>query len=393
MSETEIAVIKTQEELNAFCESLSKCDVIFVDTEFHRESTYWPTLCLIQAAGDETEGMIDPMIEGLDLAPFLALMSDENIGKVFHAARQDMEIFTKMIGIPPSPIFDTQVAAMALGMGDSISYENLVSQTTGKQIDKSSQFTDWTRRPLSQKQLTYALGDVTHLRAVYDKMAEKLDKLNRWHWIEEDNQALAAPELYNADPEDAWKRMKIRRQRKDYLAVLKNVAVWRERQAQALNRPRNRILKDDAIQEIADQRPQSPEALDRLRSVPKGFVKSKYGDGLMQAISYALENVDEVAPDVEKPKHRGPSPAGASDLLRVLLKQICDDENVTPRLVANAADLERIASGDGAATAVMTGWRYEVFGKQAEDLLNGRLAITFNKGNVELFDTSKVSKA
>jgi ribonuclease D len=393
MSDTDIAVIKEQGELNAFCDALSQSDVIFVDTEFHRESTYWPTLCLIQAAGEGVEGIIDPMVDGLDLAPFLKLMGDESIGKVFHAARQDMEIFYRLMGTPPSPIFDTQIAAMALGLGDSISYENLVSGLAGQQIDKSSQFTDWTRRPLSQKQLKYALGDVTHLRTVYDRMAEKLDAKNRWSWIEEENQALAAPSLYDTDPENAWNRMKIRRPKKDYLAVLKNVAIWRERLAQDLNRPRSRILKDDAIQEISDQRPRTAEALERLRSVPKGFAKSRHGAGLLDAINYALDNVDEVAPQVEKPKHRSASPAGASDLLRVLLKQVCDDENVTPRLVANAADLERIASGDGESTAVMSGWRYDLFGRQAEDLLHGRLAITFNQGKVELFDTSQASKA
>ena len=291
------------------------------------------------------------------------------------------------MGKPPAPIFDTQVAAMALGLGDSISYDNLISQLTGNQIDKSSQFTDWTRRPLSQKQLKYALGDVTHLRAAYAKMAERLDAKDRWSWIEEEHLALSAPELYLADPEDAWKRMKLRRHRKDYLAVLRNVAVWREALAQELNRPRSRILKDDSVQEIADQRPRDLSGFDRLRSLPKGFGKSRHGPGLLNAINEALDDPDAYAPDVEKPRHRGPSPAGASDLLRVLLKQICDDENVTPRLVANAADLERIASGDGDTTAVMTGWRYDLFGKHAENLLHGKLAVTFNNGQIEMFNT------
>ncbi|MAT35871.1 MAG: ribonuclease D [Ponticaulis sp.] len=383
-----MSVITSQEELNAFCTALSKSDVIFVDTEFHRESTYWPTLCLIQAAADDVEGMIDPMVDGLDLKPFLYLMADPDIGKVFHAARQDMEIFTRMLGAPPAPIFDTQIAAMALGLGDSISYENLISQLTGNQVDKSSQFTDWTRRPLSQKQLKYALGDVTHLRAAYRKMAETLDAKDRWSWIEADHMALSAPELYMTDPKDAWKRMKIRRHRKDYLAVLKNVSIWREALAQELNRPRSRILKDDAIQEISDQRPRDAQALERLRSVPKGFANSRHGGGLLSAINEALDNVDEIAPDVDRPKHRGPSPAGASDLLRVLLKQICDDASVTPRLVANASDLEKIASGDGADTEVMSGWRYDLFGKHAQNLLHGKLAVTFNKGQIEMFDTS-----
>lgn len=386
MSEPDITVIQDQDELNRFCVALKSNDVIFVDTEFHRESTYWPTLCLIQAAGDTVEAVIDPMIEGIDLAPFLDLLGDESIVKVFHAARQDMEIFYRLMGRPPSPVFDTQIAAMALGLGDSISYDNLVSQLTGRQIDKSSQFTDWTRRPLSQKQLHYALGDVTHLRQVYDKMAQKLDSRDRWHWVKEEHVALEDPALYAADPENAWKRLKVRRNRKDYLAVLKSVAVWREALAQELNRPRNRILKDDALQEIADQRPRTAEALERLRSVPKGFSGSRHGPGLIECITYALDNVDEVAPPIEKPKHRAPAPAGAADLLRVLLKQICDDAKVTPRLIANSADLDRVAAGEGHETNVMHGWRFDVFGKRAEDLLNGRLAITFNKGDVKMFE-------
>ena len=393
MSEADINVIEQQDELNQFCDALKSNDVIFVDTEFHRESTFWPTLCLIQAAGENVEGIIDPMAEGLDLTPFLELLANTRITKVFHAARQDMEIFYRLLGKPPAPVFDTQVAAMALGLGDSISYDNLVSQLTGKQIDKSSQFTDWTRRPLSQKQLHYALGDVTHLRKVYAKMSGRLDSLDRWSWVAADHDLLTSADLYESDPENAWKRMKIRRNRKDYLAVLKSVAVWREALAQELNRPRTRILKDDAVQEIADQRPKTPEALERLRSVPRGFGKSRHGPGLIQAINYALDNVDEVAPFVEKPKQRAPSPAGAADLLRVLLKQICDEEKITPRLVANSADLERVAAGEGHETNVITGWRYDVFGKRAEDLLNGRLAITFNDGDIQLFDVTAAAKS
>lgn len=392
MSDKEITVITSQNALEAFCDELAKNDVVFVDTEFHRESTYWPTLCLVQAAGEGIEAIIDPMVDGIDMAPFLEIMANPKIGKVFHAARQDMEIFARMMGTPPAPIFDTQIAAMALGLGDSISYENLISQLVGAQVDKSSQFTDWTRRPLSSKQLKYALGDVTHLRAAYKKMADLLDSKNRWDWIETEHLALSDPELYTARPEDAWKRMKLRRHKKDYLAVLRNVAVWREQQAQDLNRPRSRILKDDAVQEIADQRPRDVAALERLRSVPRGFGNSRHGVGLLAAINEALDDVEGFVPPVDKPKHRGPTPAGASDLLRVLLKQICDDAGVTPRLVANASDLEFIASGDGHDTAVMTGWRYDLFGKHAENLLHGKLAVTFNDGQIEMFDTSNLTR-
>lgn len=386
MNSDPLAVITEQSELNAFCERLSSADVLFLDTEFHRETTYWPTLCLIQVADWDTEGMIDPLSNDLDLTPFLDLLRSPTSLKVFHAARQDLEIFTRMLGEAPKNIFDTQIAAMALGLGDSISFDNLIGQTTGKRIDKSSQFTDWTRRPLSKKQLTYALGDVTFLRDAFSVMSQKLEAKDRWSWVNTEMASLSDPELYRTEPEDAWKRLKLRRPKKEYLAVMYLVAAWREKLAQELNRPRNRILKDDAIQEISDQRPRTAEAMERLRSVPRGFANSRHGPGLLEAINKALDDVDAYAPDVEKPKQRGPAPAGASDLLRVLLKQVCDDAQVTPRLVANSADLDKVASGEGHETNVMYGWRYELFGKLAEDLLSGRLAITFKGKDIRLFD-------
>ena len=386
MNSDPLAVITDQTELNAFCERLSSADVLFLDTEFHRETTYWPTLCLIQVADWDTEGMIDPLSSDLDLTPFLDLLRSPTSLKVFHAARQDLEIFTRMLGEAPKNIFDTQIAAMALGLGDSISFDNLIGQTTGKQIDKSSQFTDWTRRPLSKKQLTYALGDVTYLRDAFSVMSQKLEAKDRWSWVNTEMASLSDPELYRTEPEDAWKRLKLRRPKKDYLAVMYLVAAWRERLAQELNRPRSRILKDDAIQEIADQRPRTADAMERLRSVPRGFSNSRHGPGLLEAINKALDDVDTYAPDVEKAQQRGPAPAGASDLLRVLLKQVCDDAQVTPRLVANSADLDKVASGEGHETQVMYGWRYELFGKLAEDLLSGRLAITFKGKDIRLFD-------
>lgn len=381
----EATAIHRQDDLEAFCAALAPHDFLVIDTEFHRETTYYPQLCLVQAAAPGVEGMIDALADGLDMTPFWDLVADPNRLKVMHAARQDMEIFNKIIGHPPTPLFDSQIAAMALGLGDSIAYDKLVAQVTGGRIDKSSQFTDWTRRPLSAKQLDYALGDVTHLREVYLEMKAKLEALGRTEWVASEIEAMTDPALYAADPEDAWKRLKIRRPRKDYLAVLKTVAAWRERTAQELDRPRNRVLKDDGIQEIADQRPTQASGLDRLRAVPKGFGNSRHAKGLMEAVNLALDDVDAHAPQVEKHGPHKPAPPGATDLLRVLLKQVCDDAEVTPRLVANAADLERIAAGDGNETDVMKGWRFELFGSKAGDLLNGRLAMTFDNGDVRLF--------
>ncbi|MGB3627018.1 MAG: ribonuclease D, partial [Henriciella sp.] len=263
MTDKILKPITEQEELQKFCDSLSKSDFICVDTEFHRETTYWPELCLIQASAPGVEGLIDPMAKGIDLQPFLELMADTSKVKVFHAARQDMEIFNKLIGTPPSPIFDTQIAAMALGLGDSISYDNLIQRTLRRQIDKSSQFTDWKRRPLSDKQLKYALGDVTHLRDAYIQMRDELEALGRMEWVAAEMADMSAPALYDTDPKNAWQRLKFRKTHKDYLAVFAAVAEWRERQSQALDRPRRRILKDEAIQEIADQKPTQPEQFDR----------------------------------------------------------------------------------------------------------------------------------
>ncbi|MEO1475694.1 MAG: ribonuclease D, partial [Pseudomonadota bacterium] len=257
MSNAVLTPIVDQEELEAFCDALSTHEFICVDTEFHRETTYWPQLCLIQASAPGVEGLIDPLNDDLDIGPFLQLVAEESRIKVFHAARQDLEIFNRLIGYPPGPIFDTQIAAMALGLGDSISYDNLIQRTLRVSIDKSSQFTDWTRRPLSEKQLAYAMGDVTYLRDAYQKMRLQLETLDRLNWVLEEMAVLEDAKLYDTTPENAWQRLKIRKPKKEYAAVLAAVAGWREARAQELDRPRRRILKDDAIYEIAEQKPTS----------------------------------------------------------------------------------------------------------------------------------------
>lgn len=387
MNREPLIPITDQGDLDNACERLSEGSFICVDTEFHRETTYWPELCLIQASCEDFEVMIDPMAEDLDIGPFLQLLADPSRTKVFHAARQDLEIFNRLIGHPPGPIFDTQIAAMALGIGDSISYDNLIHRILKRRIDKSSQFTDWKRRPLTEKQLVYALGDVTHLRDAYVKMLDALEQQDRLHWVEAEMAELIDPQLYDTSPENAWKRLKMRKPNKEYAAVFASVAGWREEMAQTMNKPRRRILKDDAIQEIADQKPQSEKAFERLRAVPKGFIRSKFADGLTQAVDAAIADPDAFAPRLPKRQHNPEMPAGAPEMLKVLLKAVSDESDVVPRLIANAADIERLARGETSdEIAAMNGWRFDLFGRKALALLSGKLALSFENGQVRLFE-------
>ncbi|MBU1286964.1 MAG: ribonuclease D [Alphaproteobacteria bacterium] len=387
MTDNSLTPITEQSALEDLCGKLAESDFICVDTEFHRETTYWPELCLVQASAPGVEGLIDPLAEDLDIGPFLDLIAMDNRVKVFHAARQDIEIFNRLIGHPPGPIFDTQVAAMALGYGDSISYDNLVQRVVRRQIDKSSQFTDWMRRPLSQKQLIYALGDVTHLRDIYLIMREELEKTGRMNWVREEMADLEDPVKYDTDPMKAWQRLKLRKPKKDYAAIVVAVAAWRESLSQELDKPRRRILKDDAIQEIAAQKPRTEGDYGQLRAVPSGFIRSKHGQGLMEAVIDAIDNPDKYAPELEPRVQNAQIPAGAPELLKVLLKHVSDEHNVVPRLIANAADIDRIARGETTDDiAAMTGWRFDMFGKKAQALLNGQLAVSFEGGQVRLFD-------
>ena len=387
MTDNTLTPITEQSALEDLCGKLAESDFICIDTEFHRETTYWPELCLVQASSPGVEGLIDPLAEDLDIGPFLDLIAADNRIKVFHAARQDIEIFNRLIGHPPGPIFDTQIAAMALGFGDSISYDNLVQRVVRRQIDKSSQFTDWMRRPLSQKQLVYALGDVTHLRDIYLIMREELEKTGRMGWVREEMADLEDPAKYDTDPLKAWQRLKLRKPKKDYAAVVVAVAAWRERLAQELDKPRRRILKDDAIQEIAAQKPRSENDYSQLRAVPSGFIRSKHGQGLMEAVTEAIDDPDKYAPELEPRVQNAQIPAGAPELLKVLLKHVSDEHNVVPRLIANAADIDRIARGETSDDiSAMTGWRYDMFGRKAQALLSGQLAVSFEGGQVRLFD-------
>ena len=386
--------ITSTADLAQFCARLEGQAFIAVDTEFMRETTYWPKLCLIQAAGaDGTEAAIDPLSEGLDLAPFLAVMRDPAVLKVFHAARQDVEIFNNL-GAIPAPLFDTQIAGMAAGFGEQIAYDALVRKMVKVEIDKSHRFTDWSQRPLTDAQLTYALADVTHLAQLYPILRTRLEKAGRLSWVNEEMAALCDPALYDVDPENAWRRLKPRRHSVKYLAVFRAVAAWRERTAQQRDQPRSRILKDEAIDELAAQAPAEVAALSRLRSVPRGFGGSRYGPDLIEAIRAALSDQEAYAPKIER-EAGPPSPAAGAvvELLKVLLKARAEDAGVASKLIATVADLEKIASNDHADAPALRGWRREAFGEDALRLKRGELALVLDGTRVRVVPVRRAARA
>jgi ribonuclease D len=380
-------MITTTEALAAFCARLAAHEFVTVDTEFLRETTYWPELCLIQMAGPEDQGIVDPLAEGLDLKPFFELMADTSVVKVFHAARQDIEIMVHRGDLVPHPIFDTQVAAMVCGFGESISYDQLVSRITGAHIDKSSRFTDWSRRPLSEKQLDYALADVTHLRDIYLELLSRLKTEGRNHWVADEMAVLESRATYEMDPSDAWRRLKMRVRKPIELCVLQHVAAWREREAKARNVPRGRILKDDAIYEVAQQQPVDAEALSRLRTVPRGWERSASGAKLIEIVKEALATPKEDMPRLPRPRQAPEGAQAAIELLRVLLKLTVEKENVAAKIIATADDLEAIASdGENADVATLKGWRRELFGERALKLIRGELALKFTGKKVDALE-------
>ncbi|RZJ93470.1 MAG: ribonuclease D, partial [Brevundimonas sp.] len=350
-----------------------------------RETTYWPKLCLIQAATPTDEAIIDPLAEGLDLTPFLDILRDPEVTKVFHAARQDTEIFVKL-GAMPSPMFDTQVAAMAAGFGDQVSYDSLVRQMLKIDLDKGSRFTDWSRRPLSDAQLTYAIGDVTHLAALYPKLRERLAKAGRLDWVTAEMADLTDPAVYDTTPDNAWKRLKPKKYTAKYLAAFKAAAVWREEAAQERDQPRGRILKDEAIDEIATQGPTDADAFNRLRSVPKGFAGSRLGLELIEVLTRALADPEANAPKIDRPAHGQPAPPSVVELLKVLLKAKSDNAGVASKLIATVADLEKIALSDTADVEALHGWRRQLFGDDALKLKRGEIALVLNGPRVEVVE-------
>jgi ribonuclease D len=378
-------LIATTSELAAVCARLAKHPVITVDTEFLRETTYYPLLCVVQMASAEEAVVVDTLAQGIDLKPFFELMANEAVLKVFHAARQDIEIVWHQAAIVPHPIFDTQVAAMVLGYGDSIAYDQLVERIMGHRPDKTHRFTDWSRRPLSAEQMHYAVSDVTHLRDVFTALDADLKKRGRSDWVSEEMEVLTSPKTYDFHPERAWERLKTRVRKPRELAVLMEVAAWREQEAQSRDVPRSRVLKDDAVGDIAIQAPTSLERLANLRSLPKGFDRSKWGTDIIAAVQRGLARDPASLPKIEKP--RGNSNGGAIvELLKVLLRMTSERHAVASKVIATVDDLEEIAADDHADVAALHGWRRELFGEAALALKHGRLALAIEKGRVVRVD-------
>lgn len=370
--------------LAAFCESLASADFVTVDTEFMRERTYWAKLCLVQLAGPEEGAIIDPLAEGIDLAPLITLLSTPSVLKVFHAARQDIEIFHHMTGIVPAPIFDTQIAAMVCGFGDSVGYETLVSKLAKARIDKSMRFTDWSRRPLSDKQLQYALSDVTHLRVAYEKLAHRLEHNGRTQWIEEEMSVLTSPSTYTVNPADSWRRIKFRGARPRFLCVLQALAAWRENMAQKRDVPRNRILRDDVLLDIAARNPETPEELAKTRSVGRNGLGAELTKGVLAAVAEGKSVPESECPVLQR---KDPLPKGIGplvDLFRVLLKMKCDENDVAQKLMGSMSDLEYIAANDEADVPALKGWRRELFGADALKIKHGKLALAADGTKVRL---------
>ncbi len=381
-------IITTTEELAAFCARAAEQPFVTVDTEFLRERTYWAQLCLIQIAVPEGAGepeavAVDPLAEGLDLTPFWELLADERVVKVLHAGRQDLEIFWVQGKVVPRPLFDTQIAAMVCGYGEQVGYDTLVRKITGRSIDKSSRFTDWSRRPLTEEQIAYALADVTHLRDVYLALSRQLAESGRAAWVEEELAQLADPRSYVVDPEEAWTRIRTRTQSGEFLAVVRELARFREEYARRRDIPRNRVFKDDALLEIASSRPRNARELSRSRLLLRDARKGEIAEGILAAVAAGLACPPDKRPRVESAPQRGPKQEALADLLRVLLKTKAAEAGVAPRLIASAADLDAMAAGARDLPA-LRGWRRQVFGEDALRLCEGRIALAANGKRVLL---------
>jgi ribonuclease D len=380
-------LITTTAELAAACKRMAAYPFVTIDTEFLRETTYYPLLCVAQMACADEAVVVDALAPGIDLAPFYALMANEMVMKVFHAARQDIEIVWHAAKRVPHPIFDTQVAAMVLGYGDSISYDQLVGRITGDTLDKSHRFTDWSRRPLSEAQLRYAISDVTHLRDVYLALVEDLKRRGRADWVEDEMGVLTSPETYRMEPENAWQRLRTRVRKPKELAVLIEVAAWREREAQTRDVPRARVLKDDAIGDIAVHAPTSPDKLAHLRSLPKGFERSRWGEAIIAAVERGLARDPKTLP--LQPRTPQAANGGAVvELLKVLLRMVSEHHHVAAKVIATVDDLERIAASDKADVPALKGWRRELFGDKALALKHGKLALAIERSKVATVERS-----
>jgi len=374
-------LITTTTSLAEVCGRLQRHPFVTVDTEFLRESTYYPKLCVAQIASTDEAVVVDALADGIDLKPLFNLMADDNVIKVFHAARQDIEICWHAAGLIPAPLVDTQVAAMVLGYGDSIAYDQLVQRITGDSLDKSLRFTDWTRRPLSEAQIAYAISDVTHLRDVYVRLEADLKKRGRTEWMREEMRVLTSPDTYRMEPEHAWQRLQTRVRKPKELAVLIEVAAWREREAQTRDVPRGRVLKDDVVGDIAVQAPTTIERLGNLRSLPKGFERSKWGEAIIDAVKRGLARDVKTLPKIERSKG-APNGQATVELLKVLLRMTAERHGVAAKVIATMDDLDRIAADDEADVPALSGWRRELFGDKALALKHGRLALAVEHNRV-----------
>ena len=375
-------IVTASDDLTSACQRLSTSDFVAVDTEFLREQTFWPQLCLVQLATPDEALIVDPMARDIDLSPFWGLMANERVVKVFHAARQDIEIVFAKTGLVPHPVFDTQIAAMVCGFGESISYVNLVKKVTGVDLDKSSRFTDWSRRPLSEKQLHYALADVTHLRDVYRHLKAEIEAASRSEWLNEEMGVLTDSKTYESHPEDAWQRLKLRVKNRKSLAVLMELAAWRERLAQSQDVPRARILRDEALYDIANQAPTSADQMGELRTLSEGFSRSARAREILEAVKRGLARDAKTVPPIARGQQLSAETTALIDLLRVLLKASAARHRVAPRLIAGSDDLERIAVEAEPDVPALKGWRLRLFGEDAMRLKRGEIALTLDKGEV-----------
>jgi len=387
-------IITTTGALTELCDRLGAGDYITIDTEFMRETTFWPKLCLVQIAGSDEAAIIDTLAEGVDLAPLGGLLADPSVVKVFHAARQDIEIFYHLFGRVPAPLFDSQVAAMVCGFGDSVGYETLVARVAKAKVDKSSRFTDWSRRPLSERQLTYALADVTHLRVIYDKLNRRLAQSGRAHWLEEEFAILTDPATYDLSPDEAWRRLKLRNSKPRFVAVVKALAAWREREAQRRDVPRNRVIRDEVLLQIASHPPADAAELAKVRGLNRSIAEGRQGAAILAAIVAGLAMPEDQIPSLAKPPPGRAGTGPVVELLKVLIKYKAEEHGVAQKLIATVADLERIAADDEEADVVaLKGWRREVFGADAVDLKRGRLALAVAGNKITLIRTAAATAA
>ena len=370
--------IQTTEDLNSLCERLARHPFVTVDTEFIREKTYWPRVCLIQIASVDEACCVDPLAQGIDLTALFELMRNKDVVKVFHAARQDIEIFYHLDGCTPYPVFDTQLAAMVCGFGESVSYQNLVQKMLGIELDKSMRFTDWSRRPLTEKQIVYALADVTHLRDIYKKMRDLLTETGRTHWVDDDTAFLVNPATYENDSSAVWKRLKINSNKPVYLAMCQALAAYREDEAKRLDRPRKHIMRDEILLEIAANMPSDAEEMAKMRGLPQGFANGRMGREILKIIADVKSRDPSTYPVVPKPYELPRSARSVSKMLRLLLMIKSAECDVAEKLIASPDELDMLAGEKNPDLDVLKGWRYEVFGKDALKLKAGKIAMRYS---------------